>query len=110
MVPPYLSIGRSFRWASGRSRTRCSRKSAALAGVRYAHDDGHTGIARWGRQPGSIFLADQKLPIAVPRVRGHAARREVPLATYQHLQTPRALNVGLFRRVLGDVGPVWRQV
>ena len=75
----------------------------ALAGVRYAHDDGHPGIARWGRQPGSVFLADQKLPIAVPRVRDRAARREVPLTTYQHLQTPRALDVGLFRRVLGGL-------
>lgn len=75
----------------------------ALAGVRYAHDDGHTGIARWGQQPGSIYLADQKLPIAVPRVRDRAARREVPLTTYQHLQTPRAWDVGLFRRVLGGL-------
>ena len=31
----------------------------ALAGVRYAHDDGHPAIARWGHQPGSIYLADQ---------------------------------------------------
>jgi transposase-like protein len=75
----------------------------ALAGVRYAHEDGHPGIARWGQQPGSIYLADQKLPIAVPRVRDRAARREVPLATYQHLQTPRAWDVGLFRRVLGGL-------
>ena len=54
----------------------------ALAGVRYAHDDGHPGIARWGQQPGSIYLADQKLPITVPRVRDRAARREVPLTTF----------------------------
>ena len=41
----------------------------ALAGARYAHADGHAGVARWGSQPGSIYLADQKLPITVPRVR-----------------------------------------
>jgi transposase-like protein len=75
----------------------------ALAGARYAHGDGHPGIARWGTQAGSIFLADQKLPIAVPRIRDRAARREVPLATYQQLQTPRARDVGLFRRVLGGL-------
>jgi putative transposase len=75
----------------------------ALAGARYAHDDGHPGIARWGTQAGSIFLADQKLPIDVPRVRDRAARREVPLATYQQLQTPRSHDVGLFRRVLGGL-------
>ncbi|MEO6527193.1 MAG: hypothetical protein ABIP93_11250, partial [Gemmatimonadaceae bacterium] len=33
----------------------------ALAGARYAHADAHPGIARWGTQPGSIFLADQKV-------------------------------------------------
>lgn len=75
----------------------------ALAGARYARDDGHAGISRWGSQPGSIFLADQKLAITVPRVRDCVAQREVPLATYQRLQTPRTHDVGLFRRVLGGL-------
>ena len=75
----------------------------ALAGARYARDDAHPDLVRWGAQPGSIFLADQKLPIHVPRVRDRAAGREVALPTYQQLQTPRALDVGLFRRVLGGL-------
>ena len=75
----------------------------ALAGTRYARDDGHPGISRWGTQPGSIFLADQKLALDVPRVRDRIARREVPLPTYQQLQTPRTQDVGLFRRVLGGL-------
>ena len=75
----------------------------ALAGVRYAHDDGHPAIARWGHQPGSIYLADQKVPIQVPRVRDHVAGHEVPLATYDAFQTPRTLDIGLFRRVLGGL-------
>ena len=75
----------------------------ALAGVRYAHDDAQPHLARWGSQPGSIFLADQKLPIQVPRVRDRAAGHEVPLATYHAFQTPRALDVGLFLRVLGGL-------
>lgn len=75
----------------------------SLAGARYAHDDGHGDVARWGSQRGSIFLADQKLPIQVPRVRDTTAHREVPLPTYQQLQTPRAADVGLFRRVLGGI-------
>jgi putative transposase len=75
----------------------------ALAGARYARDDGHAGISRWGTQPGSIFLADQKLAITVPRVRDCVAHREVPLVTYQQLQTPRTRDVGLFRRVLGGL-------
>jgi hypothetical protein len=73
----------------------------ALAGRRYAHGDGHPAVVRWGRQAGAIYLADQKLPITVPRVRDRAHGVEVPLRTYTQLQTPRAQDLGLFRRVLG---------
>jgi len=75
----------------------------ALAGARYAHHDGPPGVVRWGRQSGSIYLADQKLPITVPRVRDHVAGVEVPLTTYATRQTPRARDTGLFRRVLGGI-------
>lgn len=75
----------------------------ALAGARYAHRDGRPGIARWGSQAGSIYLADQKVPLTVPRVRDRHAGTEVPLATYTQLQTPRGRDVGLFRRVLSGV-------
>jgi hypothetical protein len=76
---------------------------AALAGPRYAHHDEQPDVVRWGNQAGSIFLADQKLPIAVPRVRDRARRQEIPLATYAQLQSPRAHDLGLFRRVLGGL-------
>ena len=76
---------------------------SALAGPRYARDDTRPDVVRWGSQPGSIYLADQKLPITVPRVRDRRAQREMPLATYATLQTPRAQDVGLFRRVLGGL-------
>jgi putative transposase len=75
----------------------------ALAGARYAHRDGRPGIARWGSQAGSIYLADQKVPLSVPRVRDRHAGTEIPLATYTQLQTPRAHDRGLFRRVLGGL-------
>jgi transposase-like protein len=71
-----------------------------LAGERYRRAGGQPGLARWGRQRGSVYLADQKLPIAVPRVRDVACRREVPLAVYGKLQVPRAADAGLFGRVL----------
>ena len=74
-----------------------------LAGPRYARDDDRPAVVRWGTQPGSIYLADQKLPITVPRVRDRDAQCEVPLATYAGLQTPRAHDVGLFRKVLGGL-------
>ncbi len=75
----------------------------ALAGPRCAHADGRPAIARWGSQAGSVVLADQQVPIQVPRVRNRATNTEVPLATYAPLQTPRAPDVGLFRRVLGGL-------
>ena len=74
-----------------------------LAGPRYARDDGRPDRVRWGQQRGSVYLADQKLPIAVPRVRDRRRQREVPLASYAMLQQPRALDEGLFRRVLGGI-------
>ena len=82
------------------------RDVTALAGPRYAHDAGTAGIARWGTQRGSIYLADQKVPITVPRVRDLHAKTELPLATYAQFQTPRGRDVGLFRRVLAGVSVI----
>jgi putative transposase len=75
----------------------------ALAGTRYAHEATGSRVVRWGHQAGSIYLADQKLPVQVPRVRDRVAGREIPLPTYQQLQAPRAQDVGLYRKVLGGL-------
>ncbi len=58
------------------------------------------GLVRWGGQAGSIYLADQQLPVRVPRIRDRHAHREVRLETYQRPQVPRQADAGLFRRVL----------
>ncbi len=76
---------------------------SALAGRRYGRDDNRPSVVRWGKQRGSIYLADQKLPLLVPRVRDLQECRELPLATYAQFQTPRAQDMGLFRRVLGGL-------
>jgi putative transposase len=76
---------------------------AQFAGARYSRTGGQPGCVRWGRQPGSIFLADQKVPVTVQRVRDRQRQQEVPLQSYQHLQTPRAADVGLFRKVLAGL-------
>ena len=39
-----------------------------LAGPRYQRKEADQAHRRWGGQPGSVYLADQKLPIQVPRV------------------------------------------
>ncbi len=71
-----------------------------LAGPRYARDDRSPHLVRWGQQPGSVYLADQKLPIHVPRVRNRQTATEVPLQTYARLQEPRAADEGVLRRIL----------
>jgi len=76
---------------------------AQLAGRKYSRTDGQPGLVRWGHQPGSIFLADQKVPVTVQRVRNRQRRQEIPLQSYQQLQTPRAADAGLFRKVLAGL-------
>jgi putative transposase len=72
----------------------------ALAGARYRHGDGQAGYARWGRQPGSVYLTDQKLAVQVPRVRDLKAGKEVPLPSYQALRQPRRADEAALRKVL----------
>lgn len=71
-----------------------------LVGPRYSRTSGIPGHVRWGHQQGSVYLADQKLPITYQRVRDRRRKTEVPLTTYQQLQLPRQADAGLFRKVL----------
>lgn len=74
-----------------------------LAGKWYQREGRQPGYVRWTPQPGSIYLADQKIPITVPRVRDRLRGQEVPLQTYECLQQPRAYDTGLLRKVLGGL-------
>jgi len=71
-----------------------------LAGPRHSRTERIPGYVRWCRQQGSVYLWDQKLPIRYQRVRDLRRQQEVPLATYHQLQTPRAADTGLFRKIL----------
>lgn len=71
-----------------------------LAGPRYSRKQAETPFRRWGSQPGSVYLSDQKLPILVPRVRNLQTKQEGPLSTYGRFQTPRSMDEGLLLRVL----------
>jgi putative transposase len=73
---------------------------AALAGERYRHGSGQPGYARWGGQPGSVYLADQKVSLRVPRVRDVHREQEVPLSTYQGLRQPRRAEEAALRKIL----------
>jgi putative transposase len=72
----------------------------ALAGVRYQRTGGVPGYGRWGRQPGSVYLADQKVAMSVPRVRDVRRDQEVPLTTYRGLRQPRRAEEAALRKVL----------
>lgn len=72
----------------------------ALAGPRYQRSGGQPGYARWGSQRGSVYLADHKVGIEVPRVRDRGRDQEVPLATYQSLREPRRAEEAALRKVL----------
>ena len=74
-----------------------------LAGARYERNDGKLGVVRYGKQPGSVYLADQKLAVEVPRVRDLARNREVALATYRAFGQPRGADEGVLRRILAGV-------
>ena len=63
-----------------------------LAGARYTRT--HPDLKRWGCNEGSVFLGDQKVPIAVPRVRDILQGKEVPLSSYRGFQSPRSSDRG----------------
>jgi transposase-like protein len=74
----------------------------AIAGARYEHQRG-MGPDRWGKQWGSVYLRDQKLPIRIPRVRDRRRRAEVRLKTYERLQEPQNGDKGVLKRILGGL-------
>jgi transposase-like protein len=70
-----------------------------LAGVRYARKGSEQSHRRWGSQKGSVYLMDQKLPVAVPRVRDVESDTEVSLAAYRGI----AMDEKLLLRVLKGI-------
>jgi len=71
-----------------------------LAGEVYSHGKDNR---RWGRQGGSVYLSDQKVPIQVPRVRNKQQKREIPLETYRKFQTPQAMDEKVFLKLLNGI-------
>src|SRR2546428_9248650 len=57
-----------------------------LAGERYVREGRLPGHVRWTAQPGPIYLADQKIPIQAPRVRGRLRNHQGPLPASHRFQ------------------------
>lgn len=55
---------------------------------------------RWGRQGGSVYLLEQKVPVVVPRVRSKQTGTEVPLESYGRLQEPRQADERAYRQLI----------
>lgn len=71
-----------------------------LAGPRYGRG---ASVKRWGANPGSVFVGDQKLKINVPRLRDQKRAREVTLKSYERLQSPGSVDEAAFRRVINGI-------
>lgn len=71
----------------------------SLAGERYKRN-GIAGHDRWGKQGGSVYLADQKVPVLLQRVRNMRSNKEVRLRSYERLQQPRDVDEGLLKKIL----------
>ena len=72
-----------------------------VGGARHERTGG--SCRRWGQNPGSVFLGDQKLKISVPRVRDVESRREVPLSSYERLQCPDSVDEMALSRVINGI-------
>ncbi len=58
---------------------------------------------RWGRNPGSVYLGDQKVRLEVPRVRNVVVRQEVPLESYQAFRKTKVLDHQVLNRVIRGI-------
>ena len=67
------------------------------------HDRTGSDNKRWGQNPGSVFLGDQKVRVNVPRVRDVRADEEVPLKSYRRLQDPSHLDELALARVINGL-------
>lgn len=87
-----------------------------LAGERYCHDKPHDGrYSRWGYNPGSVRVGDEKMRLSVPRVFDNEGECNIPLETYEKLQSLKAIDEQLMKGVLlglstGDYGSVITQL
>ena len=72
-----------------------------LVGERHSRQS--PGIGRWGKNPGSVYLGDQKILIEVPRVRNTNDGCEVPLQSYQALQNPRVIDHAVLARMINGL-------
>ena len=72
-----------------------------LVGQRYSREQ--AGVKRWGSNPGSVYLGNQKASLSVPRVRDVLAGCEVPLSTYKAFQDTGVIDNAVLGTVLNGI-------
>lgn len=72
-----------------------------IGGAHYERTGGR--LKRWGSNPGSAFLGDQKVRINVPRIRNVGKNQEVPLRSYEHFQNPTLVDEMALNRVINGI-------
>src|SRR3989338_8357642 len=73
------------------------RELASLTGTKHKHDE---KLNRWGWQPGSVYLGEEKFRIEVPRVRDTLKNMEVGLQSYESFQKPRDVDERVMKKIL----------
>jgi len=68
-----------------------------MVGERYSRGG---SIKRWGENPGSVYLGDQKVNVPVPRARNIETNTEVQLKSYERLQSPQLVDAMALNRVI----------
>lgn len=71
-----------------------------LVGERYSRGG---ELKRWGSNPGSVFLGDQKVEVQVPRARNMVTKKDVRLSNYERLQSPQQLDDMALSRVIHGI-------
>ena len=72
-------------------------------GKRYKHDKKQKQLYRWGSNPGSVVIGQEKVPINVPRIRDSETGTEVPLESYNYLKEKEIEEEQLLKAVLHGV-------
>ena len=72
-----------------------------LVGDRYSRTGSEN--SRWGSNPGSVYLGDQKVSVGVPRVRNTATGKEVELDSYAGLKDDGHFNEQVFSHVINGI-------
>jgi len=70
-------------------------------GERYSHQKPHQGrYSRWGINPGSVKLGNQRLRLVVPRIYDNELKRSRSLKTYEKLRQVNGIDERLFKALL----------